>query len=558
MSNIDSPMSSDSMEHECEASMANIDSPMSSDSMLDMDSQPSMLDMDSQPSMSNIDSPMSSDSMLDMDSQTSMSNIDSQPSMEHTSPIHTDGKQKDRPHKRRRSKWNSVAGFHRVNAQCVKCDIKLLITESEWVSSWDAKQKTKLPLQCLRCGDVVRTTSLKQVIGQGSIGCSCRSQTPWARRYDEFQKLCAARNCDTVLCRKSWQATVRGSKTVIDVKCRRCGVISNNTIDNFVAKKSIGCDCMPDSVRVEDIDYRKVPGTRRLYVSSNGKFVSVMNGNIIRGVSQQRCKVTGRLKMHTVNEMGQQTESGSHRFVAKAWIPIPKRLQHFDKDDINLTVDHINGNVTDNRVCNLRWLTRSENSKAFHKSIHAVTAIEKTRKTLRKPIEVFCIEDDSTEVYRSKTEFSNAFDICGGGRVVLPLEFQHNGKKYLARELKAPSIEGEVWNRIPQDIADVVLNGANCDKIKVSSHGRVCGAYGKIRTYDGVSYPKVGIGKKIVFVHRVVAAAFHADALRSLLGSGLPATQVTVDHIDFDTGNNHYKNLRWMSRTQNSGRRQRS
>ena len=54
-------------------------------------------------SMSNIDSPMSSDSM-EHECEASMLDMDSQPSMEHTSPIHTDGKQKDRPHKRPRSR----------------------------------------------------------------------------------------------------------------------------------------------------------------------------------------------------------------------------------------------------------------------------------------------------------------------------------------------------------------------------------------------------------------------------------------------------------------------
>lgn len=46
-----------------------------------------------------------------------------------------------------------------------------------------------------------------------------------------------------------------------------------------------------------------------------------------------------------------------HRLVAAAFIPNPDELD---------TVDHVNCDKTDNRACNLRWLSRSDNIRRAH------------------------------------------------------------------------------------------------------------------------------------------------------------------------------------------------
>lgn len=53
-----------------------------------------------------------------------------------------------------------------------------------------------------------------------------------------------------------------------------------------------------------------------------------------------------------------------HRLVALAWVPIDENKAH---------VDHINSIKTDNRACNLAWVTQHENTmKAFNEGRFAV------------------------------------------------------------------------------------------------------------------------------------------------------------------------------------------
>ena len=76
-----------------------------------------------------------------------------------------------------------------------------------------------------------------------------------------------------------------------------------------------------------------------------------------------RVKVNNKLKKQRINKdgyyiVGIENNQGNqklvHRLVAQTFIPNPNNLP---------VIDHINGNKTDNRACNLRWCTVAQNTQ---------------------------------------------------------------------------------------------------------------------------------------------------------------------------------------------------
>ena len=88
-------------------------------------------------------------------------------------------------------------------------------------------------------------------------------------------------------------------------------------------------------------------------ISNKGKIKSMRPGShynkILKGVLSQ-----GYLRTKLRDANGTIKNVSIHRLVALTFIPNPNNLKE---------VDHINRNRADNRVENLRWVTRSENQR---------------------------------------------------------------------------------------------------------------------------------------------------------------------------------------------------
>jgi hypothetical protein len=110
----------------------------------------------------------------------------------------------------------------------------------------------------------------------------------------------------------------------------------------------VGGKCERCAVEPEPVAWKDVPNFEKEYeVSSVGDIRNKKTGTIL----SKSLMGAGYIKADLWKD-GVRWQTSAHRLVASAFIDNPEGL-----DEVN----HINGNKTDNRVCNLEWVSRSDN-----------------------------------------------------------------------------------------------------------------------------------------------------------------------------------------------------
>lgn len=200
-----------------------------------------------------------------------------------------------------------------------------------------------------------------------------------------------------------------------------------------------------------------------------------------------------------------------HQLVAEAFLPSKPSELH--------TVDHINGTRGDNRLENLRWATKKE--QTANRALHNADAHQG-----RTPIEYRrCGEDSWTLVDSGKTA-TNCTGVSSGliSRCCNHAQPQSKGFEF---RFAVSTIEGEEWRHV----TGMPLT------TEVSNMGRIvhksAAAFTPLPT--GTTEYAMFSGQR---VHVLVAQAFLPSK---------PSSEHTIDHINRNKADNRASNLRWAT-----------
>lgn len=161
-----------------------------------------------------------------------------------------------------------------------------------------------------------------------------------------------------------------------------------------------------DQTDLPNENWTAIEGLRYYLVSSVGRVKSL--GRITKGDHGCERQHTGRILKQTLHTDGypqvvicqdkKQITRKTHRFVAAAFIPNPSNKE---------TVNHKNGIKTDNRVENLEWCTKKENSEHAY-----ATGLNKGKKDGNHNLAISVLDTNTGIKYDCIKNAALAIKIC--------------------------------------------------------------------------------------------------------------------------------------------------
>ena len=216
-----------------------------------------------------------------------------------------------------------------------------------------------------------------------------------------------------------------------------------------------------------------------------------------------------------------------HRLVAKAFLTKPSNLHS--------TVEHIDANGSNNKMENLKWVTRSD--LAAH-MLGRGNGRKKNSQNASKRILVREIGESKWIPYSSLSELHRlrGWDRQKINQRLNGLSLDWNSKfEFKLEQLESDLLDGELWKNLQIDGFET--------KWKISNNGRLRSSFDIISrgTKGRGGYWTVNILRKNRYVHILVAESFLATR---------PSSLHTVNHIDEDKSNNCVSNLEWATRSE--------
>ena len=121
----------------------------------------------------------------------------------------------------------------------------VLTTEKEWIEECSGND-WKPKLLCIKCKDIVETTSICSLQEGHNVGCTCHSNQAkhWRDRRDEVVEWGKDRSFDVVTTEEEWVEECSGAHWHPKLLCLECKeIVETTSINSLQRGRDVGCTC---------------------------------------------------------------------------------------------------------------------------------------------------------------------------------------------------------------------------------------------------------------------------------------------------------------------------
>lgn len=264
-------------------------------------------------------------------------------------------------------------------------------------------------------------------------------------------------------------------------------------------------------------------------VSENGDVIHVKKGKLLKQF------INGSYYSVNLYKNKKMVKKKIHVLVAEAFIPNPNNLP---------IPDHIDNNRLNNKVSNLRWYTRSDNSLSYHKNFKPKRAIIQYDLKYNKISKWDCLNDilEHNKNYKKSTISMSLYST--NKKNISAYGFIWKYEKRIKKEIKLK--DNEIFKSIGN------FEGKNLSDYKVSNYGNVWSNIKNklLKPHIHQKYYTINLIDKNtnkqykLKINRLVAYIF--------IPNDDPINKIFVNHIDENKLNNYYKNLEWITPRNNA------
>jgi hypothetical protein len=271
-------------------------------------------------------------------------------------------------------------------------------------------------------------------------------------------------------------------------------------------------------------EWRACPSPIEKYeVSSLGRVRNTKTGRILKHDVTASSYFYFNLTLNT----GKQRKYYAHKLEAQCFLPNP---------DGHPSVDHINRDSHDNRLCNLRWASNSEQMKN--------RTFDKTCTSARAVRQIDPVTMQIVKTWKSCKE-AGAFTAVGTAKLRKHVQLRTPLVGFLWEYADSYIPQGtEIWRKVALGTTRPVFV-SDCGLVKIS---RATGGFRLLKPSVSGGYLRLGLrmekGKsRMFFVHRLVASAFVPQQ---------NALQLVANHKNGNKLDNRASNLEWCTYQENS------